>query len=307
MSLGSRPMNVRPVRSAPRTPPGGGGGSGSQSPGSLNTTTSPRLVPDIVVVIFEATMRSLMRSVSSIDALGTKKACTRKARTSAERTSADTMMIAVSPNQRPAPLRCGRGPRPLACRARPSGGSGSGPCGSRAETAIRNRSCGAGHGGERHRGSRSTADGTAATARPWRVRRPSTRARSHLRDPPCAHASPPSSSGDRPSPTACPAARPHRRFACSARRRGTGTPISSRGTPLTVMRPSASQHVTRSPPTPMTRLMKSVESGGTSPIDCPAHASTAATGLRSGASPAGTNESDPSNTTTSPRSMSRRW
>ena len=90
----------------------------------------------MVVVIFEATMRSLIRRVSSIDALGTKKACTRKARTRADSTSAETTMMAVSPasGRHRRAEGVGHGPR----HAEPAPRAvGQRAWGSRADTAIR--------------------------------------------------------------------------------------------------------------------------------------------------------------------------
>lgn len=48
---------------------------------------------------------------------------------------------------------------------------------------------------------------------------------------------------------------------------GKRYPVSSSGTPLTVIRPCASQHTTWSPDTPMTRLIRSCSlADGSSPM-----------------------------------------
>ncbi|CAB4759599.1 unannotated protein [freshwater metagenome] len=64
-------MKVSAERALLRRLSAAGGGSGSHPPGSWNTTTSPRDTPAMRVVIFEAMIRSLTMSVSSIEALGT--------------------------------------------------------------------------------------------------------------------------------------------------------------------------------------------------------------------------------------------
>ncbi len=79
---------------------------------------------------------------------------------------------------------------------------------------------------------------------------------------------------------------------------------SSRGTPLTVSRPEASQHCTRSPPTPITRFTKS-RSSACSPRVWPIQRRAEPIGPCGSATViSGVNESAPSKTTTSPREMS---
>ena len=80
---------------------------------------------------------------------------------------------------------------------------------------------------------------------------------------------------------------------------------SSRAVPLTVTRPLGSQQTTRSPGTPITRLMKSFSPGGATPTAAPTERSPRTTGLLDSSTwTSGVKESRPLNTTTSPRWMS---
>src|SRR5690606_19186890 len=107
VSCGSRPTNVSAARTASDTGLSScGAGGGSQPPGSLNTTTSPRCTSNAPGTSRDTMTRSPSTSVSSMDALGMKNACTRKVLMRSDRTSALTTMMAVS--RRSDPLRAGR-------------------------------------------------------------------------------------------------------------------------------------------------------------------------------------------------------
>src|SRR5690242_18100621 len=90
-------MNVRASLMAPRTGPGSGVTSGgSQPPGSLNTTMSPRFRSNGPGVSLETSTRSPTSNVSSMETDGMKNAWIRNVLISSDSTSAVTSTIAVS-------------------------------------------------------------------------------------------------------------------------------------------------------------------------------------------------------------------
>src|ERR671911_1329461 len=80
---------------------------------------------------------------------------------------------------------------------------------------------------------------------------------------------------------------------------------SSTATPLTVMRPSSSQHTTVSPPRPITRLIRCPsESSGSTPTNCSASRSRSPSDVVPSSTDGDNHPSGSANTTTSPRWIS---